>query len=41
MSNALVPVADIEKMATAVAKSGLFGVKTPEQAMALMLGLFF
>jgi len=37
MSNALVPVADIEKMATAVAKSGLFGVKTPEQAMALML----
>lgn len=33
----LVPVADVEKMAAAVAKSGLFGVKTPEQAMALML----
>jgi hypothetical protein len=46
MSNAIalrpeqqVPVsmADIEKMASAVAKSGLFGVKTPDQAMALML----
>ncbi len=36
MSN-IVPVADIEKMALAVAKSNLFGVKTPEQAMALML----
>lgn len=36
MSN-LVPINDIEKMATAVAKSGLFGVKNPEQAMALML----
>jgi hypothetical protein len=36
MSN-LVPVQDIEKMALAVAKSGLFGVKTSEQAMALML----
>lgn len=37
MSNAIIPVSDIEKMATAVAKSGLFGVKTSEQAMALML----
>jgi hypothetical protein len=46
MSNAIalrpdqpVPVsmADIERMANAVAKSGLFGVKTPDQAMALML----
>ena len=36
MSN-LIPYNDIEKMATAVAKSGLFGVKQPEQAMALML----
>lgn len=27
----------IERMAQAVAKSGLFGAKTPEQAMALML----
>jgi len=36
MSN-LIPYNDIEKMATAVAKSNLFGVKNPEQAMALML----
>jgi len=36
MSN-LVPINDIEKMALAVAKSQLFGVKTAEQAMALML----
>lgn len=36
-SNALIPVSDIEKMAAAVAKSGLFGVKTPDAAMALML----
>ncbi len=36
MSN-LVPVADIERMAIAIAKSNLFGVKTPEEAMALML----
>lgn len=32
-----VTVSDIEKMATAVAKSGLFGVRTPDQAMSLML----
>ena len=37
MTNALVPIADIERMAVAVAKSGLFGMKTPEQAIALML----
>jgi hypothetical protein len=38
MSNiALIPVNDIEKMATVMAKSGLFGMKTPEQAFALML----
>lgn len=30
-------VPDIEKMATAIAKSALFGIKTPEQAFALML----
>lgn len=30
-------MADIEKMAIVMAKSGLFGVKTPEHAMALML----
>ena len=39
MSNeiALIPIADVEKMASAIARSGLFGIKTPEQAMALML----
>jgi hypothetical protein len=37
VSGALVPVADVEKMAVAVARSGLFGVKTPDQALALML----
>lgn len=36
MSN-LVPVADIQVMANAVAKSGLFGIKTAEQGVALML----
>lgn len=36
MSN-IVPYNDIERMGTAIAKSGLFGVKTPEQAIALML----
>lgn len=33
----LVPLSDIERMAASVAKSGLFGVKQPDQAMALML----
>ena len=37
MTSALVPVDQVERMALAVAKSGLFGVKTPDQAMALML----
>lgn len=37
MTNALVPMNDIEKMGSAIAKSGLFGMKTPEQAIALML----
>ncbi len=37
MTTALVPMSDIEKMGTAIAKSGLFGMKTPEQAIALML----
>lgn len=36
-STALVPVADLERMAQAVANSKLFGVSTPEQALALML----
>lgn len=35
--NELVPYSDITKMALAFAKSGLFGLKTPEQAIALML----
>lgn len=33
----LVPVGDMERMAIAVSKSNLFGCKTPEQAMSLML----
>jgi hypothetical protein len=37
MSTALIPVDQVERMAVAVAKSNLFGVKTPDQAMALML----
>jgi len=37
MSQALVPIADLERMAQAVAASKLFGVTSPEQAMALML----
>ena len=37
MSTALIPVDQVERMAVAVAKSGLFGVRTPDQAMALML----
>ncbi len=35
--NALIPYEQVEKMALTIAKSGLFGVKTPEQALALML----
>lgn len=37
MTTALMPLADVSKMADAMAKSGLFGVKTPDQALALML----
>ena len=37
MSTALVPVADIEKMAVAIAKSKMFGMKTVDEAFALML----
>ena len=33
----MVPIQDIERMAAAVASSGLFGMKTKEQAVALML----
>jgi hypothetical protein len=37
MSNALIPISEIEKMGSAIAKSGLFGMKTQEQAVSLML----
>jgi len=37
MSNALIPVGEMRQMALAVAKSGLFGIKTEDQALALML----
>lgn len=39
MTNALTTyqLSDMQTMAVAVAKSGLFGMKTPEQALALML----
>jgi hypothetical protein len=37
MSNAIIPLTDMERMAGAIAKSGLFGLKTPEQALALFL----
>ena len=37
MSNELIPMSDIEKMGKAIAESGLFGMKTPAQAIALML----
>jgi hypothetical protein len=33
----LIPYSEIAQMGTAIAKSGLFGMKTPEQAIALML----
>lgn len=34
---AIIPVKDIQIMASAIAKSGLFGIKTVDQALALML----
>lgn len=37
MSNALVPLDQMQMMAAAVAKSGLFGAKTPEQALTIMM----
>lgn len=36
VENAVVPYAEMERMANTVAKSGLFGVQKPEQALALM-----
>ena len=37
MSNALVPIADMERMALAFSKSGMFGAKTQDQALSLLL----
>lgn len=37
MSTDIVPYSDMERMAAAIAKSGLFGMKTPDQALALMV----
>lgn len=37
VSTEVVPFQQMERMAIAVAKSGMFGARTPEQAMALML----
>ncbi len=37
MSTALIPFQEVEGMAHAIARSGLFGMKTPDQALALML----
>jgi hypothetical protein len=37
MSTALVPISDMERMALAFSKSGMFGAKTPDQALALLL----
>ena len=36
-STALVPIGDMERMAQAFAKGGLFGTKTPEQCLSLLL----
>lgn len=37
MSNALVPLDQMQTMAQACAESGLFGAKTPQQALTIML----
>lgn len=37
VSTDVIPFTQLERMAVAAAKSGLFGVKTPDQAIALML----
>ena len=37
MSTALIALNDMERMAKAIAESGLFGMKTPQQALALMI----
>ena len=37
MTASLVPIGDMERMAAAIAKSGLFGMKKMEEALALMI----
>lgn len=37
MTTALIPFSDMQQMAGAIAKSNLFGMKTPDQVLALML----
>jgi len=37
MSTAIVPLGEMERMAAAIATSGLFGMKTKDQALALMI----
>ena len=37
MEQSLVPFEQMKEMATSVAKSGLFGVTTPDQAISLMM----
>lgn len=37
MSQALVPLGEMDRMADAIARSGLFGMKTKDQALALMI----
>lgn len=37
MSNALVAIGEMDRMADAIARSGLFGMKTKDQALALMI----
>lgn len=37
MSTALIPFNELQQMGAALAQSGLFGMKTPDQAIALML----
>jgi hypothetical protein len=37
VSTELVPLADMERMAATIAKSKLFGAKTPDEALAIML----
>jgi hypothetical protein len=36
-NTAMIPMGDLERMAMAIAKSGLFGLDTPEKALSLML----